>query len=143
MLDLLDPYLFVHELAENVKADGEDETQEKEEDSLWQVQDVENWVHPNVGLVLDHMNPAEVSGHENAEPSESGFSARIIAVRCKHLHNDEDHDVSMHNVVQPSKSFHHMNRLSFNSKVQLTWGRTHPKLSGKRVHDQWRRATRR
>lgn len=104
LFDLLHPHLLVGELAEDVKPDGEHEAQQEEDDSLRQVENIQDRVHPNVRLVLNHVNPAEVRGHEDPQAGKSGLPRRVVAEWCEQLHDDEDHNVRVHDVVQPAKT---------------------------------------
>jgi hypothetical protein len=103
VFDLLNPNLFVGEFAEEVKENGEHEADEEKDDAHGERQLFEDGVDPDVRLVLDDVNPSEIGCHEEGETDEACFSARILAERREHLHDDEDHDVRVHDVVQPAK----------------------------------------
>lgn len=122
VFNLLDPYLFVNKLAKNIKSNREYQAQQEKDYSLRQVKDIKNGINPNVGFVFNHMNPTEIRGHEDSETSETSFSTRIATERCKHFHNDENHDICVHNVIQPTEKI--KNHFIKDSWAEMKW-KTH------------------
>lgn len=103
MLNLFDPDLLVGELSEEIKNNREHEADTEEYDSHWQWQFLKDWVNPNVCFVFDDVNPAEVGGHKDGKSNKTCFSARVFAERREHFHDDEDHNVCVHDMIQPTK----------------------------------------
>lgn len=102
LLDLSYPNFLVGEFTKHVQSKRKHKTQQEKDDSLWQVEDIEHGIDPNVGFELNDMNPAEISGHEDRESSDTGFAWRVFSEWREQLHNDEDHDVGVHNVIKPA-----------------------------------------
>lgn len=52
--------------------------------------------------MFDDMQPRQVAGHEDGQRCEAQFSRRILTERCEHFQQNENHDVGVHDVVQPA-----------------------------------------
>jgi hypothetical protein len=91
--------LFVDEFTNNIERYREPEAKDEKDDALWQGQDLEYWIHPNVCLVLDDVNPSKICGHKQRQSCQSNLTRWITSERCEKLHDDEDHNIGVEYVV--------------------------------------------
>lgn len=78
MFDFLHPHLLVDKLSKDIKPHREHQAQQEKDDSLRQVEDVENRINPDISFVFDNVYPAEISGHEDCKSGKTHFAARVV-----------------------------------------------------------------
>lgn len=53
-------------------------------------------------MILEVVQPEQVTGHEQGEADETAFSRRILSEGSEQLQHDKDDNVGVHDVTEPT-----------------------------------------
>lgn len=96
------PDFVVEILAEEIEAQSKNQNHNEEYDALREVEDIEHRIDPLARYVFDDVNPDEISGHEQGQTSQTGFTRWILPERGDHFQKDENNNIRVHHMIQPA-----------------------------------------
>lgn len=102
MLQFLRPHQVVHEFTAHIEHRRRAHHNDKEDQAQGHRQHVQHRIHPNARIVLDDVQPDQVRGHEREQDLDPMAARWELTERREQLQHNEDHDVRVQDVVQPS-----------------------------------------
>ena len=103
LLQFKGPYFVVQKLSDEIQTQTKHQIDEEEDDSLAEIEHLENGIHPKAGHVSNDVNPHQVGYHEDGQSEKALLAGRILPEGNEQFQYNEHDDIRVHDVIQPAE----------------------------------------